>query len=971
MKRALIFVIVLSTGHFLFAQDRAGHGKITGTVKDEATGEPIEYATIALNNPDTNTPVDGTVCDEKGKFSITRIADGDYDLVISFIGFEPKSIPVQISEENENIDVGVVTLAVKAEILDAVTVEGEKTLIEERVDRTIYNAENDATTRGGDATDVLKRVPMLSVDLDGNVSLRGNSNIRVLINNRPSTIAATSIADALKAIPADEIKSVEVITSPSAKYDAEGSSGIINIITKKNVLQGATLNVNSGVGTRGSNLGLNGAYRKGKVGLNLGGFGRAGYNVNGAFSNQQLTISNEGTEEEIETLTTQSADTRSNFLFGRYTLGLDYDINKNNFITSSVQFGLRDRDSQQDNLFTQSFQNGALLNESLRYVDTQDRSANVDVNLGYTHLYEKPQREFSILGQYSRNDRVNDFVNNIFDASGSLIDARFKNENESLNEETTLQADYQSPIATNQMVEFGAKTILRDVSSDYTYYTAEGSDGPFEPSTDETLSNVFNYRQQIAAGYLSYTFNFLTDYSLKAGGRYEYTTIDANFQDEQDVKIPSYGVFVPSVNFSRKLSNGNMVKLAYNRRIQRPSIQFLNPNIDASNPLNITVGNPQLDPEYTDNFEISYSTFMKGTTLNFSGFYRNTDNAIQSVREVIGENVIQTTYQNIGREDAYGVSMFANVNIGGKLSLNGGTDIFYSVLDNNVPDPLYNASNEGWVASYRLFGNYNFAENWGFQFFGFYRGNRVQLQGSQTGFGIYSLAIKRDFAEKRGSIGFGAENFFTPEFRIKSELVSPVLRQNSVNTMRNMSFRINFSYRIGKLGTDQNNARRSRRSISNDDLKSGGDGQDGGGELQMGPGGGGRQGGAPNNRRRATGAAPAGAVSVPKANPDAVVTAEGTWTYTVESPQGGEGTLVLVKEGDALKGTINNKRFNRESPLKEVSLKGNELTFSYETGFGGNSMTVTVKTIIEDNSMSGSITVGDFGTFPFKGTRPK
>src|SRR5690606_20228546 len=263
-----------------------------------------------------------------------------------------------------------------------------------------------------------------------------------------------------------------------------------------------------------------------------------------------------------------------------------------------------------------------------------------------------------------------------------------------------------------------------------------------------------------------------------------------------------------------------------------------------------------------------------------------------------------------------------NVSIGSKISLNGGTDVFYSVLDNNVPDLDYNASNEGWVASYRLFGNYNFAENWGLQFFGFYRGNRVQLQGSQSGFGIYSLAIKRDFADKRGSIGFGAENFLTPEFKMKSELVSPVLRQNSVNTMRNMSFRINFSYRIGKLGTDQNAPRRSRRSISNDDLKSGGDGNDAGVDGQM--GGGVRPGVQPNVNRSAR-IVPAAPVAVPKTNPDAVVSAEGTWTYTVESPQGGEGTLILVKEGDALKGTINNKRFNTESSLDAVALNGNEL----------------------------------------------
>jgi outer membrane receptor protein involved in Fe transport len=958
MKSILFFAAILLNSIFLFAQGREGSGKISGIVKDQESGDPIEYATVAMNDPETGSPIDGTVCDEKGRFTLSRIADGKYNLVISFIGYEPHEIPIDIVD-GDNIDIGEIKLSVKAEILEAVTVEGQKVLIEERVDRTIYNAENDATTRGGDATDVLKRVPMLSVDLDGNVSLRGNSNIRVLINNRPSTIAATSIADALKAIPAEDIKSVEVITSPSAKYDAEGSSGIINIITKKNVLEGAVLNINSGAGTRGSNLGLNGSLRKGKIGINLGGFGRAGYNVHGAFLNEQYTVS----DDDAEMLTTQSADTKSNFMFGRYTLGLDYDINKNNFITSSVQFGLRNRDADQDNLRTQSFMDGVLLSESMRFVNTLDQSNNLDVNIGYTHLYEKPQQEFSVLGQYSRNDRTNNFINNILDLSDGSIAERFKNDNESLNEEITLQADYQSPLGTNQMVAFGAKTILRDVSSDYKYYTATGSDGPFVPSEDENLTNVFNYQQNIAAAYLSYTFNFLENYSLKAGGRYEYTTIDANFQDEQKVEIPSYGVFVPSVNFSRKLKNGNMIKLAYNRRIQRPSIRFLNPNIDSSNPLNISVGNPSLDPEYTNNYELSYSTFIKGSMLNFSGFYRNTNNAIQSVREVVGDNVIRTSYQNIGRENAYGVSLFANVNLGSKFSLNGGTDIYYAVLDNNVPDPLYNASNEGWVASYRLFGNYNFAKDWGFQFFGFYRGNNVQLQGSQGGFGIYSLAIKRDFADSRGSIGFGAENFFTPEFKIKSDLVSPVLRQHSVNTMRNMSFRINFSYRIGKLGNDQGQNRRSRRSISNDDLKSGGDGMEGGADMQMGVGGG-RLGG---GRRPAVGGMPRAEVQVPQANPEAVVNAEGKWAYTVESPQGGEGTIAIVKDGEALTGTILNKRFNREIALENVALKGNELTFSYQAG----PMAISVRAIVDEDSMNGSMTVGDFGTFPLKATREK
>ncbi|MCZ8215042.1 MAG: TonB-dependent receptor, partial [Cyclobacteriaceae bacterium] len=236
-----------------------GNGKISGTVIDAENNAPVEFATIALHDAASNKVVNGTVADGKGKFVITKIEDGTYNVVISFIGYETQTISnLKVAGKDNDINVGTIKLGTGSKVLNEVVVEGKKDLIEERVDRTIYNAENDATTKGGDATDVLKRVPMLSVDLDGNVSLRGSSNIMVLINNKPSTIMASSIADALKQIPADQIKTVEVITSPSAKYDAEGSGGIINIVTKKNTLEGLTLNVDAGVGYRGSNLGLNG-----------------------------------------------------------------------------------------------------------------------------------------------------------------------------------------------------------------------------------------------------------------------------------------------------------------------------------------------------------------------------------------------------------------------------------------------------------------------------------------------------------------------------------------------------------------------------------------------------------------------------------------------------------------------------------------------------------------------------------------
>jgi outer membrane receptor protein involved in Fe transport len=374
----------------------------------------------------------------------------------------------------------------------------------------------------------------------------------------------------------------------------------------------------------------------------------------------------------------------------------------------------------------------------------------------------------------------------------------------------------------NQILEYGAKNIIRKAFSDFAYFQADGPDGEYEVNTNPSLSNEFSYDQNVTAGYLSYTFTFLKNYTFKPGVRYEYTTINADFKTELTAEIPSYGTLVPSMNLSRKLANGNLIKAAYNRRISRPSLRFLNPNIEASNPLQISQGNPLLDPELTDNYELGYSTFIKGTTLNFTGFFRNTTGSIQSVRNVLAGGIISTTYENIGQEQAVGLSMFANVNINNKFSLNGGIDTYYAMLDNNLTDPKFAASNEGFVVSGRLMGNYTLPKNWQAQLFTFARGNQVQLQGTSGGFAAYGLNLNKQFKEKRGSVGFGAENFLAKEFIIRNETITPTIVQNSTNAIRNLNFKVNFSYRIGKLSMDQGGPRR-KKAVNNDDLKGGGD----------------------------------------------------------------------------------------------------------------------------------------------------
>lgn len=820
-----------------------GSAKIIGFLLDSTDSKPVEFATLALINSKTNKPVDGTVADGQGKFTLNKVAVGSYKIVVSFIGYESKTVFVSVSEKNDDQDLGVIKLQQSSKMLSEVTVEGQRALIEERVDRTVYNAEKDATNRGGDATDVLKKVPMLSVDLDGNPSLRGSTSVKVLINNKPSTIMAASIADALRQIPADMIKTVEVITSPSARYDAEGSAGIINIVTKKNTLQGLTLSFDSSAGVRGSNLSLNGNFRNKNWGMSLGGFGRSEYNVNGKFESTQITQNN-----GLETRNFQTAETRREGLFGNYQLGFDWDINKFNSITSSMRFGLRNGNNWQDGL--KQVRNGVV--SSIRNTNSLDESANVDINIDYTKTFAKAQREFSILTMYSRNNRANDFYNLIMNPRSTMseIMSSIKNENSSYNEEATFQLDYQTPISKNQMLEFGAKGITRNVTSDYQSYIA-GADRIYrEVNTAILPSNVFDYLQNIWSTYSSYTLTTKNKWSIKAGARYEYTDISASFlkKEGQNTVIPPYGVLVPSFNMSKTFKSGTW-RFSYNRRLQRPGIQNLNPNVNATNPLNISVGNPTLAPEFTNNYEVSYSKFIKQTYISTSFFVRNTTGAINQIREVRGDTV-KTTSQNIGNEDAYGMNVNLNINLSNKLMIGGGGDLSYMVLANNVPDPLLRAKNQGLQSNFRVYGNYNIGNGWGAQIFSFYRVNQVQLQGSQGGFGIYSLSLKKDFKNKKGSIGFGAENFLTPNgFIIRSETQTPVINSKSENTLRNMNFKINFSYRIGKMSFGPT---KKKKSVNNDDTKGDSDaapaapqqpmGMPG---MRMGGGGGGFGGGGP------------------------------------------------------------------------------------------------------------------------------
>ena len=777
-----------------------GNSKITGYVVDSTLTRAVEFANVAVYTTLTNKLIDGTVADDKGKFTLNRLAPGTYKLLISFLGYTAKAIDNVLIVKGQAKDMGIIRLSATTRTLNEVTVEGKKALVEDKVDRLVYNADSDLAAKGGDATDILRKVPMLSVDLAGNVSLQGSSNVRVLINNKPSSILAGNLADALRQIPADLIKTVEVITSPSAKYDAEGSGGIINIITKKNTLQGLHLDIDGGIGNRTSTLGVNGSFRHGKLGVNLNGNGRGIYNKSASDLNQTTFLG----ELISPVRTRQHADGFDKGLFGQYALGLDYDIAKNQSLTAGVRFGVRNMNRDQ-HLATSLLNGDIVRTPSRRDVFSQDLSNSVDMNVDYLHTYpgsgDGPQRELSISSQYTQNHLTNNFDANNLDTT-SILTSRQRNLNFNTSQEFILAVDYQTPLSQTQQLEFGVKETYRKVNSQYQYLMA-GPVSDFVVDSRRPDGSLL-YDQNIGAAYLSYTLTTRSKVTLKAGMRYEYTGIQASAGNQGPISIPNYGKMVPSINLSKKLNETTTIKLAYNRRIQRPNVQDLNPNFNAANPYNVQIGNPYLKPEITDRVEFGYSTYVKKTYLNLTLYTRLNRDDIQSISQrsdtLIGAVVSRRT--NIGKEYNYGTNLFATVNITPRWSVNTNIDLMYRYISGVALDLSGQSvmlSNTGMRWGGRFDTQVQFDKGWAIQANFGYRGKDIALQGYRIGFAQYSLGARKSFTNKRGSLGLAAENFLTNGMRFTSVLNSAQFNQDFRQYIYNSSIRLTFSYKLGNL----------------------------------------------------------------------------------------------------------------------------------------------------------------------------
>jgi outer membrane receptor protein involved in Fe transport len=794
-------------------------GRLNGSVMHATTRQPVEFATVSLLEQGTGKLVASSVCDTKGEFALLKVPTGNYKLSVSFVGFETKTVehvPVSATTPSQ-----AVLLVPTAQQLGEVKVTGQRELIENQADRLVYNAEKDQSNTGGTAADVLKKVPMLSLDPDGNPELRGSTSVRVLVNGKPSGMLANNLADALRRLPADQIKSVEVITSPSAKYDAEGSGGIINIVLKKNAALGTTGSVSATAGNMNNSLNASLNKQSGKLTV-ASELGVAAYYNRYRSVIRRIDVL---APSELAELNQRTATRNYNQgLTGR--LSFDYDLTKQDAFTLGANTELFRYHSTRS-ISSSYFAPTLLPDVYRRQIDwpfANNHFPSLDVNAGYTHTGRRPRQELSVLGLLSASSGRQAYE--LDQTRGEGLDYRETNVNVSRNRELTFQVDYAQPTDSTGLLEVGAKTILRRAGSDYTI-AADSLNGRglvLVPAR----SNEFDYQQNVYAGYLSYGFSLKPGYSFKAGTRVEHTRVFGDFANTTTTVRQQYTNVIPNVLVTRDFGadKAQKVKLGYTRRIQRPDIWLLNPYLNVNNGRQASSGNPTLRAELTDAYELGYSTSHKSSTLNLSGYWRQTNNAIQQVwsrvparsifpDDTTNSSVLYNTFENVGRRATYGLSVTGSAKPTPTWTLNATVNAFY--LD--VESSALNLRNQGLMYNGNFSAGRTLEHGYSLQGSVYVNSRRILLQGDASGFYTHSLSVKKELFDKKGSVTLNLENPFNRTMLFRADIVAPDSYNLRSDTYAyNRAVRISFNYQFGSTDASPT---RQRKSIRNDDQKKG------------------------------------------------------------------------------------------------------------------------------------------------------
>ncbi|WP_316850161.1 TonB-dependent receptor domain-containing protein [Pedobacter agri] len=812
-----ITLLLLSLSFNLFAQT-GGKAKITGVLKDAKTQETIPFATAVLIDKATAKNVKIAQTDVNGAFTMADLPTGTFTFKISFVGYQTMVRDnVAITAATGTLNFGDIKMnTAKGNILSEVTVTGQKQGMQMGIDKKIFAVDQSVISEGGSASDLLQNVPSVSTDMDGNVSLRGSSGVRVLIDGKPSLIAGGNVAQILQSIPASSIESVEVITNPSSKYDAEGQSGIINIVLKKNTKLGFNGSAAVTAGNRDNyNANTNLSFQNSKVNIYGNYSYRYGNRIGGGF--QDITYKSDTSRTAFLSQNTKSTSQDKGH---NVKAGIDYYLAPKSVVSFSGGFNSRENDRNEYIDIRQLARNLSPVSYSNRNNVNQGSGSSYDLNLDYSQKFKKPKEELTFNFGYSSGYNDNDQAYNttITNRNGTDVNInpslqRIYNTGDNSN--YNIQADYTLPVGKTGKIEAGYRSQIR--LADNNQYADSVLTNTEIVIRNNKLINDFNSKDQVHALYLNYQ-NQIKDFGYQLGLRAEDARLDTHLEGYNgNVLVGSdgnirYRRLYPSVFLTQKLKGEQQVQLSYTRRVNRPRPWDTNPFLDVSEPFNYRQGNPNLLPEDVHSFELGYSKYFKKVTLTSSLYFRQTNDVIQRVRSTPVNGIITSTPQNLTNQINTGLELIGRFDLVKALNFTTNVNLYQAKFAGDTRFDIPTSSGFSWNAN--ITANLTVAKDVSLQLRGDYRAPEVMAQGKRNAMYGIDGGAKYDFPNKKASLSFNVRDVFnTRRWSMTTEDRATIVdfERQMQGTMGNLTF----SYRFGKTTFNLNKTKKKEEQQDN------------------------------------------------------------------------------------------------------------------------------------------------------------
>lgn len=807
-------VLPLST----WAQEK--RASISAVVIDEVSKEPVGFASAALLNQESKSYIKGMQTVDDGKILFTDVAPGVYAIRITYVGYENYVREHVVVDAGKNLNLDNILLKPSGELLEEVVVEGTPPAMEMGIDRKIFNVAQSTLSVGGTATDLLANVPSLQVDMDGTVSLRGSSSVRILINGRESALAGSDVTQFLQSLPANAVERIEVVTNPSSKYDAEGQSGIINIVLKKNTYLG----FNGSVNVSG------GSYNNYMAGTNLN-FRNRNFNYYGGYTFNRRNMLGDGVNNtellSNNSLTNNVSESERLGLNHSVQLGVDYYLGEKTLIGLAGNLSLRGNERNED-LFYRYINHPQLSGNSSRYSRQDEDDLGYEVTLDVKRSFEREGEELlaNVAFGYDGEEGINRFNQDYTTPPTGLYERMRLNDTEEDGRNINIQLDYVRPFGDNHKFEAGYRTIIR--SSLERQYSQVDSTNGLQP--DYQVSNDFDMTSSVHALYANYQNKLTNKLGYQVGLRAEQAYLDTELglltpglpEDERTVagRLDYFRLY-PSVFLTQEFGNKNQLQLSYTRRVSRPRGWQVNPFVDVSDNLNHRQGNPNLLPEDIHSFELGHTKTWPSLLITSSVYHRIVNDVTQPIIQEVDENtgVTLMQWQNISRNESTGLELISRIDLSKKWDVMANLNAFHTRFQGSEDFGIAASKGFSWNANATT--NYRFTPLLSLQARFEYEAPRIMAQGKGIENFVIDAGLKLDVLNRRGSIMFNARDLLNQRRFGGYTTSNGVYRYFEHRWMRR-TFMLSFNYRFGNQDLKRDERKRNEGM---EDLGGGGEQQ--------------------------------------------------------------------------------------------------------------------------------------------------